>query len=152
MSRSSGSFSHGPARRTDMASQDKRLSILDLLPSHHQLLQRHRSRVAELLNLAVGQDLDPAELGVLVADTAGMFGEVAREAGDEFVVVGDDSGVAVVLLGIDGLVLIVASLMPEALSPIIMRPARTITVVVVDADDEPALMFVALHELLTEPA
>lgn len=112
-------------------------SVLVLLPSHHRLIVRHRPRVAELLRVAVTEGLDLRQLGTVVADIRGEFGEVARSAGSEFVC----DGVVVVVLGIEGLVVIAAALVPAAVEPILARAPGRVPVLVVDVDDEPALLF-----------
>ncbi len=114
--------------------------VLHLLASHRALLARHRPRLAELLDLAVASGLKETPLGAIVASSAGRFGTICLEAGPEFVVHDHDGAtVSVVVMGLDGLLVIVAATLPDALPCLLARPQGTLPIVVVDEVDRPAL-------------
>lgn len=120
-------------------------SIRELLPSHRQLLERHQDRLAWMAQVA---KLDIQKLGGIIANTRGEFGDVAAEAGECFVVADPDEGDVVVLaLGLQGLIDIAAAVVPEAVPHILDRLPSTMPILVVDGDDEPALVIVSLNEL-----
>lgn len=119
--------------------------VLHPLASHRALLARHRPRLAELLDLAVASGLKKTPLGAIVASSAGRFGTICLEAGPEFVVHDHDGATAsVVVTGLDGLLVIVAATLPEALPCLLARPRGTLPIVIVDAADRPALVLVPI--------
>lgn len=125
-----------------------RPSIRDLLPSHRCLLDHHRRRLIELMGIAIEQGIDPSSMAFVIADTRGDFGIECVSAGFEFLSLDPDGAASMVIgLGTDGLVVIVAELVPDAVEPMLTRPAGTTPILVVDQDDEPALVFVAISEL-----
>lgn len=120
-------------------------SISKLLPSHRRLLERHRGRLAWMARTA---KLNIAQLGGIIASRRGEFGRVVAEAGEMFVVADYEQGEVVVLaLGLDGLFDIAAAVLPEAVPHIVERAPSTMPILVVDGDDEPALVIVPLKEL-----
>jgi hypothetical protein len=131
----------------------ERPSILHLLPTHEALLDRHRARLRELMGLATGAGFAPGTMAFIVADLAGSFGRACIEegAGIEFLVVIEGAAAMAVPIGVDGLLVILLDVVPEAVPPVISRPPATVPVLIVDADDEPALVILEVERLGAQP-
>ncbi len=99
-----------------------------------------------LFLIAVALGVEPTELGFIIADLAGEFGKACLEqgAGVEFVVPAAAARSAAIVIPLDlaGLVAIMNAVLPEAASLVTTKPADGTPFLVVDADDEPAVVFV----------
>lgn len=126
----------------------ERSTIQHLLPSHRELLEHHACRIRRLLGVATLKGI--RDLGIIVADVRGEFGTscVTPQVGLEFVVPAPDGrGAVVIPLGMTGLIVLLGAIIPEALPVALQRHAGSIVVVVVDADDEPAIVMLEPNEL-----
>jgi hypothetical protein len=109
----------------------------------------------ELLAVAGKQGIAPTEMSFIIATVEGEFGTAVLDAGPgvEFVMTADDgTETAVVPLGVDGLVVIMHELVPEGVEHVLMRAAGTLPILVVDHRDEPAIVVMAIEELLLKAA
>jgi hypothetical protein len=134
-----------------VSSTNERASIRDLLPTHRALLQRHRDRLVELMNIAVAAGLAAIEMSFILTDLGSHFGVacLAEGAGREFVVSDRESEpVILVPLGVNGLLVILAAMLPEAVDPVLTRPPGAVPVLIVDADDEPAVALLDVSKLI----
>lgn len=100
------------------------------------------------MGIAVEQGIEPKTMAFIVADLASAFGIGCLSAGFEFLSLDPDGNPGMVIaLGVDGLVVILAEMVPDAVEPVITRPAGTSPVLVVDEEDEPRLVLIAIAEL-----
>lgn len=91
------------------------------------------------------------EMSFIIADLKGEFGLacIAQGAGLEFAVVSSDAEAVVIPLDVFGLLAILRSVVPDGVEPVVSRATGTIPILVVDAEDEPAIMILGIHELCT---
>lgn len=128
--------------------KSERTSIRELLPSHVRLLEDHRGPLVFLASVAEEQGVQTADISFIVADARGEYGQSCRQAGVEFLVARDgEPDVMVILLGIDGLLGILSATIPEGVSHVEDRAHGTIPILVVDHEDEPAIIQVDAWEL-----
>lgn len=127
----------------------ERASICELLPSHVHLLEEHRNRLCVLAQVAAVNELLLDQLSFIVADLRGDFGQacLAEGAGLEFIVRHPPAAM-VIPLDVDGLLAIATDTVPEALGVIADREPTTVPILIVDSDDEPAVVILDANELL----
>lgn len=103
----------------------------------------------ELTAVAVDSGLAPTEMAFIVADTDGGFGRscVQEGAGLEFLVRTIAASAMVIPLGVDGLVAILASMVPDGIEPVLTRTAGLVSLLLVDANDEPAIVLLDARRL-----
>lgn len=122
-----------------------RSTILELLPSHEALVREHEGRVWSLCFIALASGVEASELAFIMADLAGEFGRTCVEqgAGQEFVIGSPSTASAAIVIPLDvtGLVTIMTAVLPEDVSLVTTRPPAGMPLLVVDADDEPAVVF-----------
>ena len=133
---------------------DERPSILQLLPTHVGLLQRHLGRMRALARIARDRGIGPAEQAFIIASVDGDFGSqcVISGAGLEFLVTDGKSAAMVIAMDRVGVRRMLADVIHEDAEHIKFPPERDdgIPALVVDGSDQPGLAFVALAELLRE--
>ncbi len=120
-----------------------RKTILELLPTHQRLLNRHQGRLVWMVSIA---KLDPTQLGGIIARADGCFGVVAAEAGSCFLDRHPEGDAVVLAMGLWGVVDIAEAVVPEAVQHILDRPPSTLPILIVDCDDEPAVALLALED------
>lgn len=131
----------------------ERSSILDLLATHVALLARHKQRLIDLMAIALERDLDAADLAFVVADVAGAFGQqcIEQGAGIEFLSILRGQGTMVYPLDVPGLVALLQGVIPEGMEPVTSKAAGMTPVLIVDGQDEPAIVLMATTELVPTP-
>jgi len=110
-------------------------------PASAQLLRTHQPRLVSLAAIAIERGCSAAELAFIIAE--GLFAETCLEAecGHEFLVVDAAATTVVIPADVAGLLVILADMISEGVEPVITRPVGTTPVLVVDGDDEPAVVF-----------
>lgn len=106
--------------------------------------------MAELMVVVHGAGLEDAEVAFIIGDMRSEFGTACFEqgAGSEFLVSSSDGEAAMVLvLDVEGLVSILRDVVPEGLEPVVTRPTGTMPILVVDAEDEPAIVILGVGDL-----
>lgn len=123
-----------------------------LLASHRRLLTRHRIRMVRLTRVA--KRLGTGLPCFVVVELGSAFAEVCSDAGIEFLDVDPDDegkGAWVVPMCSAGLLAILGAVFPAGVEPVLTRPAGTIGILAVDADDHPAIAILGIEQLTLEP-
>ena len=117
-----------------------------MLDSHHRLLARSWIRMVRLTRLArrVGANEAPS---FVVAEVGSVVAEVCQDAGGEF----HDGDRWVISVDAAGLAEILAAVLPEGVEGFVNRPAGTVGVMIVDAQDVPAVAILGVELLTLEP-
>ena len=98
--------------------------------------------------IGMSQGVDASDMAFIVAE--GMFAQscVNEGCGHEFEIVGSTITTVVIPLDTAGLLEILAAVVPESVMPVITRPTTTTAVLLVDRDDEPAIVLLETAGLL----